>query len=93
MYSCASETACSQNETNENDIKEQHGQLINEELAPPESNNSPSNLQTEPCCIPEEPPVDNIQTEKNGRPELEPCEAETQLTIFGQPFEFRTLLR
>lgn len=93
MYSCVNETACSQNETNETDVKEEHGQLINDVLATPESNNSPSNLHTEPSCVPEEPSIENIQTEKNGRPELELPEAETQLTIFGEPLEFNTLLR
>jgi hypothetical protein len=93
VYSCVNETGCSQNETNETDIKEEHGELINDVLAPPESSSSPSILKTQLSRVPEELQVENIQTEKNGRPELEPLEAETQLTICGEPFEFNTLLR
>jgi hypothetical protein len=44
-------------------------------------------------CSSTKPPVDNIQTEKDNIPELEVSQAETQLNIFGEPFNFNTLLR
>lgn len=93
QYSCISERACNQNKTNETDIKEEHGELINDVFAPIESNHGPSDLQTQQSCVTAEPPAGNIQTEKNDRPDLEPSQAETQLTIFGKPFEFSTFIR
>jgi hypothetical protein len=76
---------------NETDIKG-HGEL-NDVLAPDELNSSPSNVQTQLSCASAKPPVENIQTGKNNRPELEVSQAETQLTIFGEPFNFSTFLR
>jgi hypothetical protein len=88
-YSHISETAYSQNESNELGIEEHHGDLINEVLTPSEL----SNLQKQPSFVSAEPAVDNIQTEKISRPQLEQPQTETQLTICGEPFNFSTFLR
>jgi hypothetical protein len=88
-YTHISETAYNQNEINEICIEENHGDLIHEVLTPSEL----SNLQTRQSFVSAEPAVDNIQTEKNSRPQLEQPRAETQLTICGEPFNFSTFLR
>lgn len=88
-YSHISETSYNQNEISEICIEENHGDLINEVLTPSDL----SNVQTQPSLVSAEPAVDNIQTENNSRPQLEQPQAETQLTICGEPFNFSTFLR
>ncbi|PNF14109.1 hypothetical protein B7P43_G01059 [Cryptotermes secundus] len=67
--------------------------MRNDVLAPSELNNSPSNVQTRMSCGSAKPAVENMQTAKNNRPELEVPQAETELNIFGEPFNLNTLLR
>ena len=84
-----SETAHNQNEINEICIEEHHGNLITEVLTPSELRN----LQTQPSVVSTQSAVGNIQTVNNSRPQLEQPRAETELTIFGEPFNFSTFLR
>lgn len=93
LHFCKTETAYNQNEISETGIEGGHGELRNDALAPAELDNSPSNVQTRISCGSAKPPVENIQTGKNNRPTLEVSQAETELTIFGEPFNFSTLLR
>jgi hypothetical protein len=88
---CSTETAYNQNEITETGIEER--EELNDSLAATEMNNSPNNVQTQMNCGSAKPPVEDIQTGKNNRPELEVPQAETQLNIFGEPFNFQTLLR
>ena len=88
-YSQISETAHNQNEMNEICIEEHDENLIMEVLTPSELRN----LQTQPSFVFAESAVDNIQTVKNSRPQLEQPREETELTICGEPFNFSTFLR
>lgn len=87
------EVVYNQNEISETGIEGGHGELTNDVLTPAELNNSPSNVQTRMSCGSAKPPVENIQARKKNRPELEVSQAETELNIFGEPFNFNTLLR
>jgi Leucine-rich repeat (LRR) protein len=80
-YSQISGTAHHRNEIC---IEENHGNLTPSDLR---------NFQTQPSFVSAESAAGNIKTVESRRPQLEQPRAETQITICGEPFNFRTFLR